>query len=408
MRAIFISYRREDAEGHAGRLFEDLVQRFGASSVFMDVADIEPGRDFRRVIEQQVASCGVLLAVIGKSWLDVTDAQGRRRLDDPVDFVCLETTTALKRDIPVIPVLVHGASMPRADQLPDALKDLAYRNSVELTHARWSSDVQLLIRALMPYVDLSAAASMSQAAAAPRSAPATPIAARTGESNGSKSLVAIGGVLALGAVAGIGYVLWERARAPATAPPPAIVVADSGTPAASQAAAPKVDIPTAMPAPSSAPTVRHHPPAPVPAPAQRPADTVVAAAPAAVASPAPSPAALPAPVTVPPVAAPVPDANSADADPTAIPSRADPALAIYGERVKVTFATRTIVITPTTNYVNVTGGEIVRFAVGNKAIAWNFNGRSGSFDLERAAPALIDHKVTAYIAPNPYYPRSGG
>ncbi|MBS0448904.1 MAG: CzcE family metal-binding protein [Proteobacteria bacterium] len=92
----------------------------------------------------------------------------------------------------------------------------------------------------------------------------------------------------------------------------------------------------------------------------------------------------------------------------AIPSRADPALAIYGDRVKVSFATRTIVITPSTNYVNVTGGEIIRFVVGNKSMAWNFNGRSGSFDLARAAPALIDHKVTAYIAPNPYYPRSGG
>ena len=117
MRAIFISYRRDDAEGHAGRLFEDLVLRFGAASVFMDVAGIEPGRDFRKVIEQQVASCGVLLAVIGKSWLtsSASDAQGRRRLDDPHDFVRLETATALRRDIPVIPVLVHGAQMPRPE-----------------------------------------------------------------------------------------------------------------------------------------------------------------------------------------------------------------------------------------------------------------------------------------------------
>ncbi len=76
MRAIFISYRREDTEGHAGRLFEDLCDRFGKDSVFMDVAGIEPGRDFRRAIEQQVASCGVLLAVIGKDWLTLADAQG--------------------------------------------------------------------------------------------------------------------------------------------------------------------------------------------------------------------------------------------------------------------------------------------------------------------------------------------
>ena len=154
MRAIFISYRREDTEGQAGRLFDDLVRHFGEDAVFMDVAGIEPGRDFRQAIDEQVASCGVLLAVIGKSWCDATDAAGRRRLDDPLDFVRLETASALKRDIPVIPVLVRGASMPRAEQLPPDLAELAYRNAVELTHARWDSDVQVLVRALRPYVDL--------------------------------------------------------------------------------------------------------------------------------------------------------------------------------------------------------------------------------------------------------------
>src|SRR5262249_12104294 len=89
MAAIFVSYGREDTEGQAGRLFGDLTERFGKDVVFMDVAGIEPGRDFRRVIEQQVASCGVLLAVIGKSWLTGADEQGRRRLDDPIDFVRL-------------------------------------------------------------------------------------------------------------------------------------------------------------------------------------------------------------------------------------------------------------------------------------------------------------------------------
>ena len=152
MRAIFISYRREDAEGQAGRLFDDLVRHFGEDTVFMDVAGIEPGRDFRRVIDEHVASCGVLLAMIGKTWIDATDESGRRRLEDPMDFVRLETASALKRDIPVVPVLVHGARMPRADQLPADLAELAYRNGVELTHARWDSDVQVLIKALSPYV----------------------------------------------------------------------------------------------------------------------------------------------------------------------------------------------------------------------------------------------------------------
>jgi hypothetical protein len=152
MRAIFISYRREDSEGEAGRLFDDLVAVFGEDSVFMDVAAIEVGRDFRKAIDDSVATCGVLLAVVGKGWVDAKNAAGNRRLDDPSDFVRLETASALKRDIPVVPVLVRGATMPRPEELPDDLKEFAYRNGCELTHPRWSSDVQLLVNALKPMV----------------------------------------------------------------------------------------------------------------------------------------------------------------------------------------------------------------------------------------------------------------
>lgn len=152
MGAIFISYRREDSEGQAGRLYDDLAEHFGPEAVFMDVAGIEPGRDFRRVIDERVSSCAVLLAVIGKGWLAAVDERGTRRLDDAADFVRLETASALRRDIPVVPVLVHGARMPRSDDLPEDLADLAYRNGVELTHARWASDVQVLLNALRPYV----------------------------------------------------------------------------------------------------------------------------------------------------------------------------------------------------------------------------------------------------------------
>jgi hypothetical protein len=130
MPRIFVSYRREDAEGEAGRLFDDLVNHFGEDSVFLDVTAIEVGRDFRRAIDESVATCSVLLAIIGKDWIDARNEAGQRRLDDPSDFVRLETASALKRDIPVIPVLVHGAKMPRPDQLPDELKELAYRNGV--------------------------------------------------------------------------------------------------------------------------------------------------------------------------------------------------------------------------------------------------------------------------------------
>src|SRR5271170_5793188 len=150
MARIFVSYRREDAEGEAGRLFDDLVNHFGEDSVFLDVAAIEVGRDFRKAIDDSVSTCGVLLAIIGKGWLDAKNDAGDRRLDDPSDFVRLETASALKRDIPVIPVLVHGAKMPREDQLPEDLKDLSYRNGLELTHARWNSDMEVLIRALNP------------------------------------------------------------------------------------------------------------------------------------------------------------------------------------------------------------------------------------------------------------------
>ena len=148
MSAIFISYRREDAEGHAGRLFEALVKHFGEGSVYMDVETIEPGRDYRKIIDSNVADCGAVLAIIGKRWLDAKNEHGQRRIEDPTDFVRIETISALRRDIPVIPVLVHNAKMPQADQLPAELEELAYRNLVELTHARWSSDVKVLIKAL--------------------------------------------------------------------------------------------------------------------------------------------------------------------------------------------------------------------------------------------------------------------
>ena len=177
MRAIFISYRREDSEGHAGRLFESLADHFGKEAVFMDVAAIEPGRDFRRALDEQVASCGVLLAVIGKGWLDARSESGARRLDDPTDFVRLEIASALKRDIPVVPVLVHGAVMPHAGELPADMAELAYRNGVELTHARWESDVQLLIDALRPYVERAQTNGAEAVATTPASSQAAPAAA---------------------------------------------------------------------------------------------------------------------------------------------------------------------------------------------------------------------------------------
>ena len=205
MRAIFISYRREDSEGHAGRLFESLADHFGKEAVFMDVAAIEPGRDFRRALDEQVASCGVLLAVIGKGWLDARGESGARRLDDPTDFVRLEIASALKRDIPVVPVLVHGAVMPHAGELPADMAELAYRNGVELTHARWESDVQLLIDALRPYVERAQTTGAEAVTTTPASSQAAPAAAApaTAARSAHAPWVAVAcGVLVLIAAAG--------------------------------------------------------------------------------------------------------------------------------------------------------------------------------------------------------------
>ncbi|HEU4834347.1 MAG TPA: toll/interleukin-1 receptor domain-containing protein [Pyrinomonadaceae bacterium] len=204
MRAIFISYRREDAEGHAGRLFDDLVAHFGSDSVFMDVAGLEPGRDFRRAIDQQIASCGVLLALIGKDWLDAKNESDKRRLDDPMDFVRLETASALKRDIPVIPVLVRGADMPRPEDLPDDLKELAYRNAVELTHARWDSDLQVLVRALTPYVQMKSK-SIDQNV--------PPAASTPQKSRAFLPLIIFGGLVLLVVLAVAGYFVFQNSSA---------------------------------------------------------------------------------------------------------------------------------------------------------------------------------------------------
>lgn len=153
LHSIFISYRRDDSEGEAGRLCDDLAEIFHEDSVFMDVNAIQPGRDFRKAIDESIHKCSVLLAIVGHGWLDSKDGSGQKRLDDANDFVRLEIASALVRDIPVIPVLVRGAKMPRAEQLPADLRELAYRNAVELTHARWKSDLQVLIRALRPHME---------------------------------------------------------------------------------------------------------------------------------------------------------------------------------------------------------------------------------------------------------------
>jgi hypothetical protein len=148
MDGIFISYRRDDSAGYAGRLYDRLAAHFGAGRVFMDVEGIEPGTDFVTAIENAVGSCRVLIVVIGDEWLTTTNAAGRRRLDDPNDFIRLETVTALQRDIRVVPVLVGGAAMPHADDLPEDLRPLARRQAIEVSHKQWDASTAELVRAM--------------------------------------------------------------------------------------------------------------------------------------------------------------------------------------------------------------------------------------------------------------------
>ena len=145
---MFISYRRDDSSGYALGLQERLKERFGDGNVFMDVEGIRPGTDFVDVIGEALEECDVLLAVIGSTWMSCLDAQGRRRLEDPEDFVRLEVETALRRGIPVLPLLVQGASVPQGDQLPPSLSSLARRQALELSDRRWRADVGRLIEEL--------------------------------------------------------------------------------------------------------------------------------------------------------------------------------------------------------------------------------------------------------------------
>lgn len=145
---IFISYRREEAAYPANWLYSLLTEHFGERHVFMDVDDIEPGANFVDVINAAVASTEVMLALIGDRWLAVTDADGKRRIDDPVDFVRLEIEAALARSIRVIPILVNGARMPRAGDLPASVEALAYRQALELSAHRFQLDLGRLLKAL--------------------------------------------------------------------------------------------------------------------------------------------------------------------------------------------------------------------------------------------------------------------
>ena len=145
---VFISYRRRDEAGFAGRLYDRLEAEFGTDQVFMDVDSIDLGLDFVDVLNASLRVCRALVVIIGKDWLSASDRSGSRRLDNPDDYVRLEIETALERNIRVIPILVDGAQMPRRTDLPPSLAPLARRNGREMSHDRFGSDVLELITTL--------------------------------------------------------------------------------------------------------------------------------------------------------------------------------------------------------------------------------------------------------------------
>jgi len=145
---VFISYRRDETDYAAGWLFDKLAERFGRGQIFKDIDSIRPGDDFVEVITRAVASCTVLIAVIDRQWLGSRDEQGRSRLDYPNDFVRLEIEAALTRNVRVIPILISGARMPTADELPPSLAGLARRHALELSPGHFEFETSRLQQVL--------------------------------------------------------------------------------------------------------------------------------------------------------------------------------------------------------------------------------------------------------------------
>lgn len=197
-RRLFISYRREETAGHAGRLYDAVAARFGERNVFMDV-DLAPGIDFVEQITEAVGACDVLLVVIGPSWATTAGEKGRARLADTGDFVRLEVETALRRpDLTVIPLLVAGAHMPEPGELPASVRALSRRNALELSDLRWHYDVGRLVSTL---AELLESPDVTAEVAAPTTDDASPPApARRGVTARTRAIVA---ALALCTAAGV-------------------------------------------------------------------------------------------------------------------------------------------------------------------------------------------------------------
>lgn len=153
MSKIFISYRREDTADVTGRINDRLREQFGEREIFTDIDNIPLGVDFRDYIDRGVSQCDVLLAVIGKDWLTTQNSKNKSRLNDSADFVRIEIESALSREIPIIPLLVQGADMPRENELPEALRSLAFRNATKIrADPDFNNDANRLVRSLATHL----------------------------------------------------------------------------------------------------------------------------------------------------------------------------------------------------------------------------------------------------------------
>jgi len=149
MAKVFLSYRRADSAQVAGRIFDKLVACYGDGSVFKDVDSISLGVDFQSALDESIVRSDVVLVIIGTNWSVAQDAEGRRRLEDPSDFVRAEIERALAKEIRIIPLLVENAKMPDVHELPISLRPLALRNAAVIrTDPDFHRDMERVIRSI--------------------------------------------------------------------------------------------------------------------------------------------------------------------------------------------------------------------------------------------------------------------
>ena len=246
-RKLFINYRRDDSRADAGRLYDRLHARY-PGRVFRDVGSLEPGVEWHEAIEKVLGASDACIVIVGREWLTIADASGRRRLDDPRDTVRNEVATALGHGMRVFPVLVGGAKMPGEDDLPEDLKALARRNALEISEQDWNEDFEKLANAIEKTLGWSPT-----------------------KAKGGMNPIVAGAAAAL--VVLVALTAYFLTRKPASPPPSAQHAGVTPSPASAPAPAPTSAAPAGPPAGTVKPTApapqpNNYAPAPAPTPAK--------------------------------------------------------------------------------------------------------------------------------------------